>query len=155
MSAPGPSEAPVFPRPRRLVVGVDGSHDSARAVATAATLAAACGAEVVGVHAVGLMHRIDGEMRPSDQNRERIATDVATWAAPLGERDVPYRTVIEDGPPGLVLLRVVEREEAGLVVLGTRGLGSSEGVVLGSTSHHLVQHSPVPVVVVPHDAALP
>lgn len=142
--------APSFPTPQRIVVGVDGSYDSARAVATAATLAAACGAEVVGVHAVGLMHLVDGEMRPSDQYRERIADDVASWAAPLDATGVAHRVVVEDGPPGLVLLRVVEREDAGLVVLGTRGLGSSEGVVLGSTSHHLVQHSPVPVVVVPH-----
>lgn len=155
MSDPTTREAPVFPRPHRLVVGVDGSHDSARAVATAATLAAACGAEVVGVHAVGLMHRIDGEMLPSDQHRDRIAADVEGWAAPLGAAGVTYRTVVEDGPPGLVLLRVIQRESAGLVVLGTRGLGSSEGVVLGSTSHHLVQHSPVPVVVVPHHAATP
>jgi nucleotide-binding universal stress UspA family protein len=98
------------------------------------------------------MHAIDGEMRPSDQNQERIAADVDTWAAPLATAGVPHRVVLENGPPGLVLLRVIEREGAGLVVLGTRGLGSSEGVVLGSTSHHLVQNSPVPVVVVPHQA---
>lgn len=137
------------------MVGLDGSHDAARAVATAATLALACEAEVVAVHAVGLMHRVDGEMRPSDRHREHIADDVERWAAPLGGTGVPHRTITEDGPPGLVLLRAIEREDAGLVVLGTRGLGSSEGVVLGSTSHHLVQHSPVPVVVVPHAASLP
>lgn len=145
-----PAAPAAFPLPRRIVVGVDGSTDSARAVATAATLAAACGAEVVGVHAVGLLHRIDGEMRPSDQNRDRIAADVAEWSRPLTEVDLPHRIVVEDGPPGLVLLRIIEREDAGLVVLGTRGIGSADGVVLGSTSHHLVQHSPVPVVVVPH-----
>lgn len=143
-------DRPSFAMPRRLVVGIDGSTDSARAVATAATLASACGAEVVGVHAVGLMHLVDGEMRPSDQNRDRIAADVEGWARPLAEVGIAHRVVVEDGPPGLVLLRIVEREGAGLVVLGTRGLGSTEGVVLGSTSHHLVQHSPVPVVVVPH-----
>lgn len=147
------ADRPSFSMPRRLVVGVDGSLDSARAVATAATLASACGAEVIGVHAVGLMHLVDGEMRPSDQHRDRIAADVEEWARPLDEAGIAHRTVVEDGPPGLVLLRIIEREDAGLVVLGTRGLGSTDGVVLGSTSHHLVQHSPVPVVVVPHQPA--
>ena len=141
---------PSFPSPERIVVGLDGSVDSARALATAATLAGACGAEVVAVHAVGLLAHIGGELRPSDQHRDEIRAEVDRWIAPLAAAGVAHRAVVEDGPPGLVLLRVAEREGAGLIVLGTRGLGSTDGVVLGSTSHHLVQFSPVPVVVVPH-----
>lgn len=107
-------------------------------------------AEVVAVHAVGLLSLVDGEMRPSDQVRDAVAAQANEWTAALAESGVRYRIVLEDGPPGLVLLRVAEREHAGLLVLGTRGLGSADGVVLGSTSHHLVRFSPVPVVVVPH-----
>ena len=120
---------------------------SQRAVAYTAMLASALGAEVVAAHAVGLLSVLDGETLPSDQVRDRLGAAVETWAEPLRSAGVAHTTVLEDGPPGLVLLRLVERTGAGLVVLGTRGIGSAEGVVLGSTSYHLVQHAAVPVLV--------
>jgi nucleotide-binding universal stress UspA family protein len=133
--------------PTTILVGLDGSSMSHRAVAHAAMLASAFDAEVVAVHAVGLLTVLDGEAVPSDSSRDRIEAAVDAWAAPLREAGVRHRTVLEDGPPGLVLLRLIDRTSAGLVVLGTRGIGSADGVVLGSTSYHLVQHSPVPVLV--------
>lgn len=150
MPSPQHHDVVPFELPRSIVVGVDGSLDSARAMACAATLARSTGAELVAVHAVGLLSVVEGQVRPSDQVRDIIETQVAEWASPLAEAGVAHRIVLEDGPPGLVLLRVAERESAGLIVSGTRGLGSADGVVLGSTSHHLVRYSPVPVVVVPH-----
>ncbi|MBK5221784.1 MAG: universal stress protein [Acidimicrobiia bacterium] len=150
--APTPQRhvAASYERPRCIVVGVDGSVDAAHAMAWAATLASAVDAEVVAVHAVGLLSVIDGQVRPSDQVRDALARQVTEWATPLIDSGARHRIVLEDGPPGLVLLRVAEREHAGLIVSGTRGLGSADGALLGSTSHHLLRFSRVPVVVVPH-----
>lgn len=36
-----------------------------------------------------------------------------------------------------------------MVVVGSRGLGKLKGILLGSTSHYLVQKSSVPVMVSP------
>jgi nucleotide-binding universal stress UspA family protein len=140
------SAEPVTP-PSTILVGLDGSEMSQRALAYAAMLASATGAEVIAAHAVGLLTVLDGEALPSDQVRDRLSDAIDGWVEPLRSAGVTYSTVLEDGPPGLVLLRLVERTGAGLVVLGTRGIGSADGVVLGSTSYHLVQHSPVPVLV--------
>ncbi len=139
-------DAPVTP-PATILVGLDGSEICRRATGWAAMLARSMGSEVVAVHAVGLLSIIDGEARPSDQVRDRLTEVCEDWCSPLRDAGVTYRSVLEDGPPGLVVLRLVERTGADLVVLGTRGIGSAEGVVLGSTSHHVVQHSPVPVLV--------
>ena len=139
------TDAPALPS--TILVGLDGSEMSRRAVGHAATYATAFGAEVVAVHAVGLMSVIDGERLPSEVSRDRVEAAVQQWGEPLRAAGVSHRTICEDGPPGLVLLRLIERTGAGLVVLGTRGIGTAEGVVLGSTSYHLVQHSPVPVLV--------
>ena len=133
--------------PSTILVGLDGSDMSHRALAYAAMLASALEAEVVAVHAVGLLTVLDGESHPSDQVRDRLESAVHTWLEPLRSAGVAHSAILEDGPPGLVLLRLIDRTGAGLVVLGTRGIGSADGVVLGSTSYHLVQHAPVPVLV--------
>lgn len=56
---------------------------------------------------------------------------------------------VEQGNPAAVLIEVADREGAGAIVVGTRGHGGFAGLVLGSTSAHCAEHSPVPVVIVP------
>jgi len=132
------------------VLGVDGSDVARRAATWLAALADPIGAEVLAVHAVGLLSVIDGEVHPSEQVQDRLAELVAgDWCRALVDAGIDVRPVLEDGPPSLVLLRVAEREEADLVVVGSRGVNAIEGVLLGSTSHYIAQLSPVPVVIVP------
>ena len=54
------------------------------------------------------------------------------------------------GPAGQVL--VAAADGASLLVVGTRGHGPVAAGVLGSVSLYCVNHAPVPVAVIPHDA---
>jgi nucleotide-binding universal stress UspA family protein len=122
-----------------VLVGVDGSDDSRRALQWAAHLAAGLGAEVLAVHATGLLDHLHSQEVLDRFERE--------WCAPLDELEVRSRRTLVDGPPSLALLRVCEEEPVGLIVVGSRGVG---GVAeLGSTSARLVHDAPVPVTVVP------
>jgi nucleotide-binding universal stress UspA family protein len=47
------------------------------------------------------------------------------------------------------LLSFVRTEPADALIVGRRGLGGFRELVLGSFSHQLVHHSPIPVIVVP------
>lgn len=132
-----------------VLVGVDGSDTSGRALGVAADLALRLSSQLVVVHAVGLMSVIDGLHVPSEGRRDeltRLLDDV--WCAPLaGIEGLRWRTALVDGPPAEVMLGQAEQIDAGLVVVGSRGVGSEK--LLGSTSHHLVHHCSRPVVVVP------
>jgi len=73
------------------------------------------------------------------------------WSAPLKEAGIRYRTVFETGTrgPAPTLIAVANEVKADLIVTGSRGLGGFGELLLGSVSHQLVQHAPVPVVVIP------
>jgi nucleotide-binding universal stress UspA family protein len=48
-----------------------------------------------------------------------------------------------------ILLTAIDTSCADLVVMGTRGLHGVRGAMIGSTSHSVITHSSVPVLVVP------
>lgn len=126
-------------RIRTIAVGVDGSPNSRQAFDWAAQLAGALGAELVLVHAVGLLeHRDDPDHR-----------DASEWLGRLRASSVSLERVIRDGDPVMVLESVAAERGADLVVVGSRGIGGAPSLLLGSTSSQLLQRSTVPVVVVP------
>jgi nucleotide-binding universal stress UspA family protein len=132
----------------RILVAVDGSENSVAAVAWAADLASSTGAEVVAVHALGLLERMDAELQPSEPNRDEIQRRFETeWCAPLD--GLPSRRLLRDGSAVPVLLGVADEVDADLLVLGSRGLGGHPELLLGSTSTQVAQNSHRPVTIVP------
>lgn len=125
----------------RILVAIDGSADSLAAVEWTAGLAALAGAEVVAVHAVGLL-----EQARSDELRRTLADG---WCAPLRAAGVRTREVLRDGSAVPVILATADEEEVDLLVLGSRGMGISSARVLGSTSTRVSQQANQPVVIVP------
>lgn len=136
---------------QRILIAVDGSEDSVAAVRFGAELAAALPADVVVVHALGLLERLEvEEPTPAPELQARFrerCRDV--WCRPLLDAQVPFRVEVRDGAPVPVILAVADEEEADLVVLGCRGLGGFPELLLGSTSTQVAQHARCPVTIVP------
>jgi nucleotide-binding universal stress UspA family protein len=138
----------------RVVVGVDGSECSQRALNWAAEAAELRGArlEVVytyepvpGVEIVGSAARV-GELSSAAELEARAL--VATMLDAI-EADDDLRTE-GHAIPGVDPARtLVERSEgADLLVVGSRGRGALRSVLLGSVSHTCVHHAGCPVVIV-------
>jgi nucleotide-binding universal stress UspA family protein len=135
----------------RIVVGVDGSAAAHEALRWAVGLGEVVDGEVVAVHGVGLLEEIH-DPHESDRSWRAGLRDLVerTWCAGLAGARCPHRVVLRDGPPVDVLLGVAADERADLVVVGSRGIGTTNpALTLGSTSLHVVQAAPVPVLVVP------
>jgi nucleotide-binding universal stress UspA family protein len=137
----------------RIVVGVDGSQNAQRALDWAILLAGRFGAEIVAVHAVGLLTNLgDSAPVPSHSHLEELrAKFESEWCASLKASDVPHRLECLDGPPVRVLIDAARREQADVIVVGSRGEGGFSELLLGSTSHQVAEHSDRPVLIVPPD----
>jgi nucleotide-binding universal stress UspA family protein len=128
----------------RVVVGTDGSPQARAAVDFAAARAATASAELTVVACTGE----DGESVSSTWLRE-IAAQVAAGAIERAQAAHPGLRVtsrIEDGSAERAL--VACSADAGLVVLGTRGRGAFEGMLLGSVSHAVIHGAECAVAVV-------
>lgn len=136
-----------------VVVGVDGTPAGEAAIAHAFGAASAYGTEVVAVHAwtdLLVETAFEGGAAALDfaPLAEAAAAELAERLAGWREKypDVPVIRHVERERPGTALLRHAER--ARLVVVGSRGRGGFRGLMLGSTSQHLLRHAPCPVAVV-------
>ncbi len=146
-----------------IVVGVDQSPESLRAVELAARLAAAAHAQVVPVHAVPAVPLFTGlvgiepmpAFSPEVQealnraSREEILRALRNVLPPAAVQ----RLVVQTGPAPFVIAEVARQRRAELVVLGGKEHGALARGLGRSTAHYLVRTLDVPVLVVGRSAA--
>ncbi len=140
-----------------IVVGTDGSATASRAVAQAATLAAAEGARLVIVTAYtpgkGAAAGVDPDKVPEDiryvltdrVQAEQLGASGRTAAKEAGVEKVVVQAIA--GDPAQVLLEAAKDFDAGLIVVGSRGLGSHAHFILGSVASSVAHHAPCDVLV--------
>ena len=140
----------VSPQERRIVVGVDGSESSVRALTWAAQQAQLTGAvlEVVTTwewptsYGWGLV--IPEGWSPTEDAQKVL--DEAIEPVAGSHPGVTIRPTIIEGHPAPVLVK--ESEGAELLVVGSRGHGEFAGMLLGSVSEHCVTNARCPVLVI-------
>jgi nucleotide-binding universal stress UspA family protein len=142
-----------MPERKTIVVGVDGSPGSRKALTWAADEAAVHGAELVVVNvwehtlmppagSVSVSERFvpDSSQRTADDLVQVIKDE-------LGDNPpVLVRPEVKQGRPAKVLIE--ESANADLLVVGKRGHGGFVGLVLGSVSQHVAAYAKCPVTVV-------
>lgn len=141
---------------KRILIPVDGSETSLRAVKTAiktvAELTVPCEIRLITVQAPILSGNVTrfftADMIDSyyQEEGEKALTEARKL---LDEADVNYQDRTLVGHAAQAIIQYLEDENCDHVFMGTRGLGAVTSVVLGSVTHKVVSLSPVPVTLVP------
>jgi len=144
---------------QKVIVGIDFSVYSARVLEYAAVVAERNTAEIVAVSVIN-KRQIDHikdicqEDKPTsltlekflgDETRRRM-TDMEELFGRLVPKSVPVRTVVRTGVPFEQLLKVVDEEQADLVVISSKGRTNFHDYMFGTTSEKVFRHCPVPVL---------
>ncbi|USG62432.1 universal stress protein [Sneathiella marina] len=136
----------------------DGSVGAEAALQKAVKLAVLCGAELTVLtlyrhHSVleGSMYVTSADQPENiDDLMRNHAKDVAeqgvSIARQAGAQNV--RAFVKGGPTARTIVSFSEEHKNDLIVIGSRGLGSLEGVLLGSVSHKVTSLAKSPVLVV-------
>jgi nucleotide-binding universal stress UspA family protein len=151
------SEAP--PLPRRILVAVDGSGPSVRAVETAVTLAAAARGEIRLLTAIdsswlrgtALLPHAGTELKSLTDQAEQLLREGAEAQLDRCRRickraEVPCSVAIEARPPLEAILAAAA--DVDLIVMGSRGRDALSGASLGSLAQRVITSTQTRVLVV-------
>jgi nucleotide-binding universal stress UspA family protein len=139
--------------PEKILLATDGSEDAALALNAAVDLSARAGSELHVVHvwrafAPRSEHATSLEMDARLHEREAwklLRGQVEAAEAAVGGKVTAH---LKEGRPAEAISGLAEGLGAGLIVLGSRGVGPVERLVMGSVSEGVVDLAPCPVLLV-------
>ena len=145
--------------PGPVVCCVDDSAEARDAARVARSLAARLGLKLVLVHVAppltqpGLSAAALGHERLAESERKDAESLLDRLAGELGLAEDEVERRIAIGDPAQGILAVCQKEQAEMVVLGSRRHGSLKAALLGSVSAGVAGRAPCVVVIVPPGAA--
>jgi nucleotide-binding universal stress UspA family protein len=138
----------------RIVVGVDASPQSRRALSWAVAEAELWGATLDVVHAWLFPLALQEGRGPTSLHPELVERGsraiLEGAVASVGTTGIELSPMLVEGEPVPELARLAAG--ADLLVVGSRGHGGFAGRLIGSVGQRCLDSAPCPVVVVPHDA---
>lgn len=152
----------------RILVPLDGSELSERALSWAETLAGPSGARITLLQVVPSLTQVvaatsagttpvaaETIVDPAEQvdAAKRAARDDLERARHQITSDGDMAIVVEEGSSGDAIVRRAEEDGVDLIVMSTRGQGGLIRAVLGSVADHVVRHARCPVLLIPARAA--
>ena len=133
----------------RIVLAVDGSEPAKRAIPMAADIASKYGSEVIAVHVQEQQLGRGGPIGyDTTEETFRVADDAARSLKDVGVSARAEARAAIAGKAAQEIMDVATIEDAGLIVMGSRGMSDWEGILVGSVAHKVLHLSSVPVLIV-------
>jgi nucleotide-binding universal stress UspA family protein len=137
---------------KRILLAVDGSDHALHAAKMAGELARNMNAESLRI-VVAFSHIPSylGEpnMQTAIDSRMKEADDILRVSlSAVGKVPGEIHTELIEGSPAEAIIDVAETRHSDVIVMGSRGISTLAGLLLGSTSQKVVSHAPCPVLIV-------
>jgi nucleotide-binding universal stress UspA family protein len=134
--------------PEKILLATDGSEDATRATEAASDLASKSGAEL---HVVHVWHDVRGfahdfvRRELKRQGQEVLDQQVEKVGAAGCE---VVEAHLRRGRTSNEVIALAGEIGAGLMIVGSRGMGTVQRILMGSQSEEIVHHAQIPVLVV-------
>ncbi|MDO9284378.1 MAG: universal stress protein [Aquabacterium sp.] len=141
---------------RRVLLAVDGSEGSAHALRHLLALRNELrDPEAMQLLLVNVQRPVSSDVASfvgsrslNEYHHERSELALASARAALDAAGLRYETHEAVGVPGPTIAELAQAQGCDLIVMGTRGLGTHTGALLGSVAQGTVEHASAPVLLV-------
>ena len=135
---------------KNILIPVDGSSSSDKAVKQAVEIAKLSGAtlnflNVTNATAAAFDSSINEEVTDAWKNASAAILDRMGYMVP---KELQYKKISKIGSPAEIILEYEDFLNADLIVMGSRGLGIIKSFLLGSVSQYIVERAKCPVMIV-------
>ncbi|MFO7835778.1 MAG: universal stress protein [Candidatus Thorarchaeota archaeon] len=136
-----------------IVVAVDGSEHSDKAVQYACSIGPSMDAEVILLHVVPmLVSATPYQDTVSDQPflaLEKVGEDILTKAKTLASNlGCEVTDLLDHGDPASRIIEIADEKDADIIIMGSRGLSGIKRFFVGSISDKVTNHAKCPVMLV-------
>ena len=136
-----------------ILVPIDGSDNSYRALDAALLLLEKLGSNITVIHVMEevpithigsekMLNELLEAYKKENQDILLKCTEIAN------QKGLIIKTFLLQGNPASVILDYNKKEKFDLVIMGSRGLGKFKELILGSVSSKIVHHSPCAVLLI-------
>jgi len=135
---------------QKILVPIDGSENSFRALDKAIVLAKQNDAEITGFFVIQInpseLSIIRNIMKKSFKSQ--FLNIMRKASVKCKKNGVEFIDALEFGHEGNTIVSFAQKNDYDLIVIGSRGLGSIKEFFLGSTSTYVVHNSKIPVLII-------
>jgi nucleotide-binding universal stress UspA family protein len=136
-----------------ILVPVDGSDNSYRALDAALVLSEKLGSNITVIHVmeeipithIGSEKLLNELLQAYKKENQDILSKCSEIASQKG---LTINTFLLQGNPASVILDFSKKEKFDIVIMGSRGLGKFKELILGSVSSKIVHHTPCAVLLI-------
>lgn len=136
-----------------ILVPIDGSDNSYRALDAALLLSEKLGSNITVIHVmeevpithIGSEKMLNELLKAYKKENQDIllkCTEIAN------QKGLTIKTLLLQGNPASTILDYNKKEKFDLVIMGSRGLGKFKELILGSVSSKIMHHSPCAVLLI-------
>ena len=135
---------------KKILVPLDGSQNAFRGLDKAIYIARQCKATITGICIVYSPPQLvfDNVREINDTTRNKINNFMDNAKIISAKNGIDFTEEIILGNPKKDILDYADKWNYDMIVIGSRGAGSSEDSYLGSVTNHILQKSSIPVLVV-------
>jgi nucleotide-binding universal stress UspA family protein len=137
----------------KILVPVDGSDNSYRALDAALVLSEKLGSNITVIHVMEevpithigsekLLNELLEAYKKENQDILSRCSEIAT------QKGLTINTFLLQGNPASVILDFSKKEKFDILIMGSRGLGKFKELILGSVTSKIVHHSPCAVLLI-------
>jgi nucleotide-binding universal stress UspA family protein len=146
---------------KKILLATDGSHQSERAGEYAISIADVSGADIIVLNVIDtyylkslpqedLRKKLDKKLREEGKKAlNKFKNKIEEKKCAGNCKNVKMITMIKEGKPEDVILKIAEKEGVNQIVIGKSGKHGLERFLLGSTTERVVRRAKIPVNVIP------
>ncbi len=139
----------------RILVPIDGSEHSERALETATEIAEKFKGKITLIHVVPRLAQFPMTTHstelftPALKELGKTGSELLAKAKrKVEKKNVKVETLFKGGHVVEQILKACKEGEFDLMVMGARGISSVKELILGSVSHGVLKHASIPVLVI-------